>query len=62
MSKLMMSQTDKLIITMYILPNISKSKCDETVKSGLLIEYSVRMVFLQESAGANLGHFLMLAY
>ena len=62
MSKLMMSQTDKLIITMYILPNISKSKCNETVKSGPLIEYSVRMVFLQESAGTNLGHFLTLAY
>ena len=44
------------------IPNISKSKCNKTVKSGQLIEYNVRMVFLQESSGANLGHFLTLAY
>ena len=34
--------------TIYILPNISQSKEDQTMKFGQLIEYNKRNIFLQE--------------
>ena len=39
----MMSQTGKQIITICILPNISKSKGNQTIKFGQLIDYKVRL-------------------
>ena len=32
-----------------MLPNISKSKSNQTMKSGQLIEYNMRNIFLQKS-------------
>ena len=37
----MTSQTGKQIITIHILPNISRSKGNQTIKFGQLIEYNV---------------------
>ena len=37
----MTSQTGKQIITIHILPNISRSKDNQTIKFGQLIEYNV---------------------
>ena len=39
--KVMTSQTVKLKIAMYILPNISKRKCNQTMKFFQLIEYNM---------------------
>ena len=44
-----MSQTGTQAITINILPDISKSKDNKTLKSGQLIEYNVRNIFLQKS-------------
>ena len=41
-----MSQTGKQIITIHILPNVSKSKDNAIMKYGQLIEYNMRNVFL----------------
>ena len=43
----MTSQTGKQIITTHILPNISRSKDNQTMKFGPLIEYSMRNIFLE---------------
>ena len=42
----MMSQTAKQIITTHISFNISRSKCYQTIRSGKLIEYKLRNIFL----------------
>ena len=42
-----MSQTEKQIITIHLLPNISRSKDNQTIKFGQLIEYNMRTVFLK---------------
>ena len=44
----MTSQTGQQIIAIHILPNISRSKCNQTMKFGQLIEYNVRNVFLKD--------------
>ena len=44
-----MSQTGKKIITIHTLPNISKSKSNQTIKFGQLIEYNTRNIFLHKS-------------
>ena len=44
----MTSQPGKQTITMYILPKISRSKGNQTMKSGRLIEYDMRNVFLEK--------------
>ena len=44
-----MEQPGKQIIAMHILPNISKSKCNQTMKVGQLIEYRMRKNFLERS-------------
>ena len=36
------------IITIHILPNISRSKDNQTVKFGQFIEYNMRNIFLQK--------------
>ena len=37
------------VVTTHILPNISRSKGNQTTKFGQLIEYTMRNVFLEES-------------
>ena len=47
-SKFMTSQPSCQIITMHILPNISRSKDNQVMKLGELIEYKKRKIFLQK--------------
>ena len=49
--KFMMSQPGLQTIAIHILPNISQSKCNQTMKFGQLIEYNKRNVFLQKLYG-----------
>ena len=44
----MTSQTGQQIITIHILPNILRSKRNETMKFGQLIEYKMRNIFLEK--------------
>ena len=44
----MTSQTGQQIIQINILPNISRSKDNQTMKSGQLIEYNMRNVVLEK--------------
>ena len=48
-SKYMTSLTGKQIITIHILPNISRGKGNQTVKFIQLIEHNVRNIFLEKS-------------
>ena len=45
----MTSRPGKQTITIHILSNISKSKGDQTMKFGLLIEYIMRNIFPEKS-------------
>ena len=45
----MMSQPGKQIIAIHVLPYISRSKNNQTVKFGQLIEYNMRKIFLEKS-------------
>ena len=45
----MISHFGQQIITIHILPNVSRSKGNQTMKFGQLIEYSARNIFLQKS-------------
>ena len=45
----MTSQTGKQIITIHILPNISRKKGNQTMKFSQLIEYNIRNIFLEKS-------------
>ena len=47
-SKLMTSQPGKQTIATYILPNISRSKDNQTMKFGKLIKYNMRNIFLEK--------------
>ena len=44
----MTSQTGQLIITIHMLPNISRSKDKKAMKLGYLVESNVRKIFLQK--------------
>ena len=44
----MMPQPGKQIIAIKILPNAARSKDNQTMKIGQLIEYSMRNIFLQK--------------
>ena len=48
-SKFMTLQPWKQATAMHILPNISRNKCDKTMKLGQLIEYNMRNIFLEKS-------------
>ena len=48
-SKCMTSQTGKQIITIHILPNISRSKGNQTMELGQLIENNMVNIFLEKS-------------
>ena len=39
---------------MYILPNILRSKRNQTVKFGQLIEYNMTNIFLEKSGGGEI--------
>ena len=43
----MTSETEKQIITIHVLPNISRNKDNEAMKFGQLIEYNMRNIFLE---------------
>ena len=47
-SKFMTSQPGLQTIAIHILPNISQSKGNQTMKFGQLIEYNKRNIFLQK--------------
>ena len=47
-SKFMTSQPGLQTIAIHILPNISQSKGNQTMKFGQLIEYKKRNIFLQK--------------
>ena len=58
-----MSQAGQQIITIHILPNILRSKCNQTMKFGQLIKYNMRNVFLEKSytkCGGVPGPFLKI--
>ena len=44
----MTSQTGQQIITLHLLPHISRSKGNQTIKFDLLIEYDMRNIFLEK--------------
>ena len=48
-SKFMMSQPGYQTIAMHILPSISRSKDNETMKFGQLIENNIRNIFTEKS-------------
>ena len=48
-SKFMASQPGKQVIVIYIMLNISRSKVIQTKKSGQLVEYTMRKIFLEKS-------------
>ena len=45
----MTSQPGEQTIVIYILPNISKSKGNQVMKFGQLIEYNMRNLFVEKS-------------
>ena len=47
-SKFTMSQTEWQIITIYILPYVSKIEGNQKMKFGQLIEYNMTNIFLQK--------------
>ena len=48
-SNSMASQSGKQTIVIHILPNISRSRGNQTIKFGQLIEYNMRQIFLETS-------------
>ena len=47
----MTSQPDLQTVAIHILPNISQSKCNQTMKFGQIIEYNKRNIFHQKLCG-----------
>ena len=45
----MMSQPGKQTIAVLILPDISRSECNQKMKFGLLIEYNMKNIFVEKS-------------
>ena len=45
----MTSQSGKQTVAIHILPNISRSKGNQTIKCDQLIEYNMRNIFLEKS-------------
>ena len=45
----MMSQPGQQIIVIHLLLNISRSKDNQTIKFGQLIEYNMRNIFVEKS-------------
>ena len=53
-SECITSQTGKQIVRIHLLPNTSRSKDNQIIKFGQLIEYNTRNIFL-ENAYTNCG-------
>ena len=53
--ELMTSQAGQQIITIHILPNISRSKGNQEMQFGQSIKYSLKNIFLQNYAENDLG-------
>ena len=51
----MTPQTGKPTIIIYVLPNISRSKDNQTMKFGQFIEYNMRNIFLEKSCAKGDG-------
>ena len=51
----MTTQSGKQAITIHILPNILRSKGNQTIKFGQLIGYNMRNIFLEKSYGKRVG-------
>ena len=49
MRKFIMLQLENQTIAINILPNISRSKCNQTMKFAQLIEYNMENIFLKKS-------------
>ena len=49
-SKVLTSQTGKQINTVHKLPKTSRSKDNQTMKFGKLIEYNIRNIFVERSS------------
>ena len=47
-SKLVVSKPRKQTVAIHILPNLSRSKDNQTMKLGQLIEYNMRKMFLEK--------------
>ena len=58
----MTSQLDQQTIAMHILPNISRSKENQTIKFGHLIEYNMRKTFVENSYTKCAGVFMQFAF
>ena len=56
--KFMTSSAGKQIIAIRILPNISKSKGNKTMKFGQLIEYNVKIFFFKNHAENKVGRLI----
>ena len=48
-SKFMTSQPGQQTVGIHILPNISRTKDNQTMKFGQLIEYNMRNIFVEKS-------------
>ena len=44
----MTSQTKQQIIAIHILPNVCRSKGNQTIKLGQFIDYNIRNIFLEK--------------
>ena len=51
----MTSRNGQKIITIHILPNISRSKGNPTMKFGQIIKYSIRHIFVKKHAKHEIG-------
>ena len=58
----MMSQTGYQTIAIYILPNISRSKSNQTMKFDQLIEYNMRNIFFEKSYTKYAGELFPYPY
>ena len=54
-SKFMKSQFGKQTVAIHILPNISKSKQNQTIKFGQLIDYNMENTFVAKSCSSYDG-------
>ena len=59
-SKFLVSQTGQQIFTIYILLNISRSKDNQTMNFGQLVEYKIGNIFLEKNNAQNLVGKLVL--
>ena len=55
----MTSQSGKQIIVIHILPNISRSKDNQTMKLGLLIKYNRRNIIFEQSYTKCVGETIL---